>query len=491
MRPFILFTLIGFILSIFLSSGQVENPDTHLRLTQTRLLIENHKFGLNNDIGEDKHGNIAINNEGNRFMVYHPGQTLIFLPFYFLVKLICPNPTTSYYLSTFFVSFINFWILGLCSYVFYLMALTLSGNKKKSFITSIIFCLTSYAFVFAQSTYEHHFEMLFVLISFYSVINNRYSGLTTGIVISFGIIFRLTSVLAIPSIFLLQTNKIDRLKTIIGLLPAFFFVLLYNKYRFENPFETGYGLAWSLANPSLKSFWIPSFFGKSLCGLLLSPAKGLFFFSFTIFFAIPGYKLFWKRHKRISLSVFILLIVYLSFFSFNFAWHGSIWSFGPRYILPITPFFYLPLIYVRISKAKAILLFLSFILQLSLMTVNYKRAVLCDYVYKKDFSEEKYIFSINKEPHFVQLGQLFEVLPKNFKKLNNFMPDSPWKKEIRTGTNLEILDSSIEKNSINFWWVRIWHLKVNAGFKLFSIILLVFGFSILYRVIIHVKNSFF
>ena len=67
--------------SIIFSSGQIENPDTHLRLTQTRLILEKKKFDLDNNIGEEKHGNIAENKAGKRFMVYNPGQSLIFLPF--------------------------------------------------------------------------------------------------------------------------------------------------------------------------------------------------------------------------------------------------------------------------------------------------------------------------------------------------------------------------------------------------------------------------
>ena len=53
------FLFIGIILSVLFSSGQVENPDTHLRLTQTRLFIETGQFGLPDDVGEDTHGNSA------------------------------------------------------------------------------------------------------------------------------------------------------------------------------------------------------------------------------------------------------------------------------------------------------------------------------------------------------------------------------------------------------------------------------------------------
>ena len=108
MKDFWFFILIGVCTSILFSSGQVENPDTHLRLAQARLLTENFEFGLPNDTGEDFHGNIAINSNGKRHMVYNPGQTLLFYPIYKLCDL--GVKSNLYYTSTFVVSFINFFI---------------------------------------------------------------------------------------------------------------------------------------------------------------------------------------------------------------------------------------------------------------------------------------------------------------------------------------------------------------------------------------------
>jgi hypothetical protein len=70
MRPLYIFLIFGLVLSILFSSGQVENPDTQLRLTQTRIILDDHRFGLPEDVGEDMHGNIAINEDGQRYMVY-------------------------------------------------------------------------------------------------------------------------------------------------------------------------------------------------------------------------------------------------------------------------------------------------------------------------------------------------------------------------------------------------------------------------------------
>jgi hypothetical protein len=107
--------------------------------------------------------------------------------------------------------------------------------------------------------------------------------------------------------------------------------------------------------------------------------------------------------------------------------------------------------------------------------VNYKRDVLNDYVAYNGLSDMEYLYTANKEPHLVQAKQLAIITPKKFGKLNNYMPYSPWKKEIRTAANVDDLNSSIEQNSINFWWVRVFHWTTSKVIRFSSIIVLVFG----------------
>jgi hypothetical protein len=289
------------------------------------------------------------------------------------------------------------------------------------------------------------------------------------------LVFRTTSILAVPAILLLQKKNNERLKVLMSLTIGFAFVLLYNYYRFGNPLETGYSLAWSLAHSDKFDFWSFSGFPEAFFGFLFSPGKGLIFFSTTIVIALFGIKTFWEKQQLIFYAILLISAAYLIIFSLNFAWHGSIWSYGPRYILPIIPFLYLPIIYLKPHKWVFVTLILAFILQILLISVNYKRDVLNDYVAYNGLSDMEYLYTANKEPHLVQAKQLAIITPKNFGKLNNYMPYSPWKKEIRTAANVDDLNSSIEQNSINFWWVRVFHWTTSKVIRFSSIIVLVFG----------------
>jgi hypothetical protein len=477
MRPLYVFLLFGLVLSILFSSGQIENPDTHLRLTQTRIILDDNKFGLPDDVGEDSHGNISINKDGKRFMVYNPGQTIIFIPIYYIANLVSTDEANAYYFSAFCVSFLNYMVHALCAFILFKIALLLGAVKKQAYLVSIFFGLTSYSFVFAQSTYEHHFEMFFILLSVYFAQkkDTNHAGLLSGLMLSLGLVFRTTSILAVPAILLLQKKNNERLKVLMSLTIGFAFVLLYNYYRFGNPLETGYSLAWSLAHSDKFDFWSFSGFPEAFFGFLFSPGKGLIFFSTTIVIALFGIKTFWEKQQLIFYAILLISAAYLIIFSLNFAWHGSIWSYGPRYILPIIPFLYLPIIYLKPHKWVFVTLILAFILQILLISVNYKRDVLNDYVAYNGLSDMEYLYTANKEPHLVQAKQLAIITPKNFGKLNNYMPYSPWKKEIRTAANVDDLYSSIEQNSINFWWVRVFHWTTSKVIRFSSIIVLVFG----------------
>jgi hypothetical protein len=307
--------------------------------------------------------------------------------------------------------------------------------------------------------------------------------------LSIGLLFRTTTLLAVPAILLLYDNKKERFKALICLFPGVIFVLLYNYFRFGNPLESGYSLAWSLAHSDKFDFWSLSSIPKAIFGFLFSPGKGLIFFSTTIILAILGLKSFWKKNRKMLYFISLISGTYIIIFSLNFAWHGSIWSYGPRYILPIVPFLYLPMMHIEPKKWVYAILFVFFVLQIELISVNYKRDVLSDYVSYNGVSDLDYLSSISKEPHLIQAKQLAIIFPKNFEKLNNYLPYSPWKKEIRTASSEDVIQSSIEKNSINFWWVRVFHWEISLVSRILSIIVLLSGFICSYILIKHVKRK--
>jgi len=491
-KYFFIFLSIGVLTSILFSSGQIENPDTHLRLSQTRVFLENGSFKLPSDVGDVTHGNLAINELGERCMVYNPGQSFVFIPIYIISKIFTDNNVSSYYYSAFIVSFINYIINAISAFFIFKIIISLGYEHKKAIIAAFVFCFTSYSFVFAQSTYEHHFEMLYILVALYfSLANNlKYNYLYAGLTISIGLAFRSTTILLAPTIlFLLKSNK-HRFIFLSAIAPGIIILLFYNYYRFANPLETGYSIAWINTHGKDMIFWSLERIPKAILGLFLSPGKGLLFFSPTVVIAILYFKRFYLKNKKFTNSILIFVLGYVLLFSMNFAWGGSIWSFGPRYILPIVPLLYLPLAELKINKLFYSIFLVAFVVQVLLISVNYKRAVLEQYELDQGIDEDSYIFSTKNTPIIIQSKQLMKVLNKNIQGiLVNYQPNTSWKKETRLGSNQDILHNSIEKNSINFWWIRIFHWKTQTFYKTLTIIILVLTLFFSYKTYFYVEKD--
>ncbi len=491
MKDFLLFLFIGVLSSILFSSGQIENPDTHLRLTQTRIFLEDFKFKLPNDVGEESHGNIAINSNGERCMVYNPGQSILFIPFYSMSFLLTKDDTRSYYLTAFSISFINYIINAISAFFLFKIIISIGYSRRKSLFVALVFCFTSYSFVFAQSTYEHHFEMLLLLISIFLTItsHNKNRFILAGLAISIGLLFRSTTIIIIPSILLLIMNSKGRIHFLLGVLPGLIIVLLFNYYRFNNPLESGYSLAWPLAYGSEMNFWSLGQIPSAIVGLIFSPGKGLLFFSPTIIIGLFGLKLFYLKNKRFSIALLITILSYLIIFSMNFAWHGSIWSFGPRYILPLVPLLYLPIVELKIRPWIYSVLIIAFLAQVLLISVNYNRGVLEQYVICNGLDDDIYINSFSNTPYLIQGKNFSVILPKNIKgNLVNYQPNSPWKKEVYLGSNKDMLKDSIEINSINFWWIRIFHWKIKTLYRIASIFIIILALFFSIKYIIYVNR---
>lgn len=461
MKPIRLIVLIGTLCTLLFSSGQVENPDTHLRLSSAYRLIETGKIAIPNDTGELSHGNISINQNGERHMVYNLGQTLVFIPISIISKICFLSDTKQYLFATFIVSFINYIVLTIIGVYVYLLGFALKQSKSSALHLAILTITGSYLFSSAQSTYEHHYETLALIASIYHMTRKQKRDLFySGLWISFGLMFRTSTLLVLPAVLIFQKELKSMHSYILGILPGITLLLVYNYIRFESPFDTGYSNAWTLAFPNESPHWNLNNAPTNFAKLLFSPGKGLLFFSTSMILTIPFYRKIYICNRRFTSMIFVIVLTYTIFLCSNFAWHGSVWAFGPRYFTPIIPLLYLPFVFSQSKTYRKICIVLGITSQLVFTTVNPKRHVLSTYISSQNFQDNDLLNGANNIPYIFQIKQFNEVM-NNPHKLHNMYPTGIWKKETRMGTDLEVLQTSIEKNSINYWYFRLYTLLTN------------------------------
>lgn len=79
-------------------------------------------------------------------------------------------------------------------------------------------------------------------------------------------------------------------------------------------------------------------------GLLLSPGKGLFWFTPLSILFFWGIQYLWKKDTVLTIAIIGGILFHLSFHAMWWAWAGA-WSWGPRYLVPILPLIMLPVFF--------------------------------------------------------------------------------------------------------------------------------------------------
>ncbi len=112
------------------------------------------------------------------------------------------------------------------------------------------------------------------------------------------------------------------------------FLLAYNYARFGGLFNTGYHF-----NEG-EGFNNPVF--KGLYGLMLSPYRGLFWFTPLFFASVATYPLFVRKHKLEAIFIGVLSLLFILMYSMWWMWWAG-FAWGPRFLVPLAAFWVLPL----------------------------------------------------------------------------------------------------------------------------------------------------
>jgi hypothetical protein len=113
-------------------------------------------------------------------------------------------------------------------------------------------------------------------------------------------------------------------------------IAMNNWLKFGAPWLSGYH-QWSDPNPKVD-------FMAAFYDLTLSP-QWSFFISFPpLLLAIPGWRRFWREHKKEGIFILTVFAVYLLINILHGNWIGE-YCYGPRYFLLILPLLALPAVY--------------------------------------------------------------------------------------------------------------------------------------------------
>jgi len=200
---------------------------------------------------------------------------------------------------------------------------------------------------------------------------------------------------------------------------------------------------------------------------LFSFGKGLFWYAPVLILCMLGWRSFYHRSSRVCLGVAITAAAYVLFYAGNFAWHGSVWSWGPRYITPIVPLLVVPIGFVawgaRRRVAFGLLAMLSVCLQLAAVGADYRRHLIGEYMTQPERFEARLLHNPRHSPLVGQLGSFAHAVEQSVQHpaLNLYVDPGPWLSEARPASNQMMLDDSVDLNALNLWWVRLSFMPVS------------------------------
>jgi len=169
----------------------------------------------------------------------------------------------------------------------------------------------------------------------------------------------------------------------LGCIPGVFFVLLYNYACFGDVLSFPYAHE---AMPIAREVQSQGLFGVRMpklvpfLMLLVSPVRGIFFVSPFLLLVMPGLYALAKRvpdedsvknaiglsRKRLFFLCLISIVGYVLFNSSYGAWSGGS-GYGPRFLIPVIPFFIVPIAALMAVKPKGCGVLLSILVAYSVL----------------------------------------------------------------------------------------------------------------------------
>lgn len=316
----------------------------------------------------------AFGRDGNLYSKKGIGTSLLAAPLYWIAL---KTPGIGLVQTT---MLLNNMITACTGAILFLYVKRLGYSTSTSLTVALLFGLATMAWPYSKFLFSEPIVAFTLFLATYLLLLFRKDPpslpLLMGAAISLGMAFatKINNVLMVPFFFLysmLPSSKLWSTRHLISfkeqprerLTSALVFIslvlatliptCLYNLFRYGNIFQSGY-------HP-LETFSAP--LGEGLYGLLLSPGRGLFFYSPVLLLSIVSLPAFFKRHPieaALGLSVFVS---YCLLFAKWHMWSGGL-GWGPRFLVPTIPFlmpWLAPAVELVLSK-RFPLLMLGFVL---------------------------------------------------------------------------------------------------------------------------------
>ncbi len=427
--------------------------------------------------------------DGKKYSPFGIGMPILQIPLFMIGLLISKIFSTfsQGYITFFCVSFTNTILSAINTVLLFILMIHLGFGRRNAVLLSIIYSFSTIAIVYSKTGFSAPALVTFMLVAIISIFvyfGNRRSLflVISGMALGFMGLIKSYTIILCP-IFAVYFLVNEREKKSNIWIPVLSYTVLFsvglwvNYLRFGGIFRSGYGDAVTVG------FTYGNHFIKGLYYYWLSSGKGFFFYSLPLLLGLFSWHTLYSKNRKEFWLVISIILTYTLYFAFFFK-RGSIFSWGPRYLFPITPLFILFMGEVFRKKVSVYLLTVmaigSFLIQLPALMMNYSRYL--NFVIEKLGTDE---YLINFVPDLNHIKGSWQLLISFFQRhffhseyTFVYSPDSMLVKPVSSGmSGYDILD---------LWFVNL--IRINRELQGLSVLcvvvlagLVIFSYEMLFR----------
>ena len=352
-------SILVFFLSVFVffSSGHFGGDGIENYLTARSVVIEqdlsiyDDSFGVKEMRYDSTKKNRVTGRGGKIYSSYAMGMPILLLPLFFLghiVSLIVKGVPADY-ITQFFVSLTNPIIYACMALFIFMILQKLKYSKQIAFITALVSSFCTMNLIYARSGFSDPAVALFFLISGYFLLRYFQKGplfsvLLSGAAFSYAVFIKKHFIIYILCYLLIFYIAYKRDKNILKAAKAVFaflvpvgicilLILIFNYLRFGGALNTEFGTPSDMLSKGTTG----ARYIKASYYYLLSSGKGYLFFNIPLILALFGIRGFLKKQSLFGIFALSLIMLNLAFCVWIFQ-RGSLFSWGPRYLLLTVPF---------------------------------------------------------------------------------------------------------------------------------------------------------
>jgi len=284
----------------------------------------------------------GLASNGQRYPLYTHAQPLLQTPLYLIARFMAGGADSlrAVIVVRFGVSLLNPIVLALTGWVMALFGRRLGFSDRLCVALGVTYSLGTIALVYAHTNFSDPTLGLLITLAVYGGFRARSEPATRwyaliGVACGTAMYLRERALILLP--ILLGYAVIGRPRPTLRMVAALLLPVAigggllgaWNWLRFGTPFTVGYA-DWVPGT----GFETPLILG--LFGLLISPGKGVLWYSPIVWLGLPGLVAMWRVRRAEAVTITLLSIISLIFYALYSFWTGG-WNWGPRYLLPLLP----------------------------------------------------------------------------------------------------------------------------------------------------------